>query len=58
MLEKYVKDHPIVVLSYTQWIVINSLIREDMDANIMATKLKYKVVKIFSSSDSSSKSIT
>ena len=43
MLEKSIKDHPIVVGDYAQWILSNSRRKEATDANIMATKLKYKV---------------
>ena len=57
MLEKYIKDHPIVVGSYTQWLVSNSGRKEDMDVNIMATKLNKKLDKLSSSSASSSKII-
>ena len=44
-LEKPIKNHPIVVGSYAQWLVSNSGIKESMDSNIMATKIKYKVDK-------------
>ena len=43
MLEKSIKDHPIVVGDYAQWILSNYRRKEATDANIMATKLKYKV---------------
>ena len=42
-VEKYIKNHPIVVGDYTQWLVINSGRQESMDAKVMDTKLKYKV---------------
>ena len=48
MLEKSIKDHPIVVGSYAQWFVSKSGRKESMDAQIMDTKLKYKVDKISS----------
>ena len=40
MLAKYIKDHPIVVGAYAQWLVSNSVRTEAMDTNSMATKLK------------------
>ena len=57
MLEKSIKDHPIFVGAYARWLVSNSGRKEAMDANIMATKLIYKVEKISSLSVSSSKRI-
>ena len=54
---KSTKDNPIVVGSYTQWLVSNSGRKEGMDANIMPFKLKYKVYKISSLSVSSYKII-
>ena len=57
MLEKSIKDHPIVVGDYSQWILSNSRRKEATDANIMATKLIYKVDKLSSLSVSSSKRI-
>ena len=40
ILEKSIKNYPVVVGSYSQWIVSNSGRKSAMDANIMATKLK------------------
>ena len=57
MLEKSIKDHPIVVGDYAQWIVSNYGIKEITDSNSMTTKLKDKVDELSSSYDSSSKSI-
>ena len=49
MLEKPIKDHPIAVGYYAQWIVSKSGRKEAMDSKIMATKLKYKVNELPSS---------
>ena len=57
MLAKSIKDHPIVVGSYTQWIVSNYGIKEAIYANIMATKLEYKVDELSSSTNYVAKSI-
>ena len=57
MLTKSNNYHPIVVLAYNQWLVINSGRKESMYANIMAIKLKEKLGDIFSLSASSSKII-
>ena len=57
MLEKSIKDHPIVIVVYYQWLVSNSEIKKAMDAKIMAAKLKEKVEELSSLSDSSSKRI-
>ena len=57
MLEKSIKDHPIVVGAYTKYFVSNSGIKEGMDAKVMATKLKENLVELYFSSASSSKSI-
>ena len=57
MLVKYIKYHPIVDGAYSQCLVSNSRIKEAMEANIMSTKLKYKVYEISSSTTSASKSI-
>ena len=57
MLEKFIKDHPILVGAYAQWLVSNSRRKESTDAKIMAAKLKDKVDKLSSSSVSSYKSI-
>ena len=47
-LEKSIKNHPIVVGSYAQWLVSNSGIKESMDSNIMATKIKDEVYELSS----------
>ena len=57
MLEKSIKDNPIVVGAYAQWLVSKSARKEAMEAKIMDTKLKYKVDELSSSSASSSDSI-
>ena len=57
MLEKFIKDHPIVFGDYVQWIFSDSGRKEYMDANIMDTNLKYKVDDIYSSSTSDAKII-
>ena len=57
MLTKSIKDHPIVVIAYNQWLVNNSGRKESMEAKIMATKLKEKVGVIPSLYASSSKII-
>ena len=49
MLEKSIKDHPIVVGYYARWIVSKSGRKEAMDAKIMATNLKDKVNELPSS---------
>ena len=48
MLEKSIKDHPIVVGAYAQWFVSKSGRKESMYSQIMDTKLKDKVDKISS----------
>ena len=57
MLEKSIRDHPIVVEAYAKWLVSNSGRKEDMEAKVMATKLKEKVDEISSSTTSAAKSI-
>ena len=57
MLEKSIKDHPIVVGDYSQWLVSNSGRKEAMDTNIMYTKLKYNLYEISYSTTSDAKSI-
>ena len=57
MLAKSIKDNSIVVGAFDQCLVSNSGREESMDANIMATKLKYKVDELSSLSASSSKRI-
>ena len=52
MLSKSIKDHPIVVGTYANWLVINYGMREAMDGKIMATKITYKVDEVSSSSAS------
>ena len=57
ILEKYIKNHPIVVGAYTKGIVSNSVRKEVMDTKIMANNIKDKVDDISSSSASYYKSI-
>ena len=57
MLAKSIKDHPIVVGAYAQWLVSNSGIKEAVDYKIMDNNLKYKSDELFSSSAASSNSI-
>ena len=53
MLEKFIKDHPILVGAYAQWLVSKSVRKESIDANIMANKLKEKLDELTSSYSSS-----
>ena len=48
MLEKFTKDHPIVFVAYSQWLVSNYGRKGAMDAKVMANKIKYKVDEISS----------
>ena len=57
MLENPIKDNPIIVGSYSRWLVSNSGRKETMYVKIMAAKLKYKADELSSSSNSSSKRI-
>ena len=57
MLEKHIKDHPIVVGDYAQWLVSNSIRKESMETKVMSIKLKEKVDAISSSTTFSAKSI-
>ena len=57
MLAKSIKDNSIVVGAFDQCLISKSEREESMDANIMATKLKYKVDELSSLSASSSKRI-
>ena len=57
MLEKSIKDHPIVVEDFFQWLVINSGRKEAMDAKVVATKLKENLDEISSSTNFSAKNI-
>ena len=57
MLEKSIKDHPIVVVAYTKWLVSIFGRNEATGANIMATKLKDKVHVIYFLTTSAFKSI-
>ena len=43
ILLKTIKDHPILVGAYTQWLVSNSDRKEAFDAKKLAVKLKYHV---------------
>ena len=52
MLEKSIKDNPIVVGACSQWIVSNSGRKEAIDSKVMGTNLKYKVDEISSSTTS------
>ena len=40
---KSIKDNPIVIWAYTQWLVINSVRKEAMDANIMDNNIRDNV---------------
>ena len=53
ILEKFIKDHPVVVGAYAQWLVSKSVRKESIDANIMANKLKEKLDELTSSYSSS-----
>ena len=57
MLEESIKDHPIVVGDFSQWLVINSGRKEATDAKIVATKLKDKADELSSSTNFDAKSI-
>ena len=57
MLEKFTKDHPIVFVAYSQWLVSNYGRNESMDANIMVTKPRDKLVELSSSTASAVKII-
>ena len=57
MLEKFTKDHPIVVVGYYQWLVSNYGINESMNANVMVTKPRDKLDELSSSTASAVKII-
>ena len=57
MLEKFTKDHPIVVVGYSQWLVSNYGRNESMNANVMVTKPRDKLVELSSSTASAVKII-
>ena len=57
MLKKSIKDHPIVVGKFYQWIVSNYWRKEAIEANIMANKIKDKVDELSSSTTFTANSI-
>ena len=57
MLRKSIKDHPIVVGDYAQWLVSNYGRKEDIYDKIMDTKLKDKVDGLYYATTSASKRI-
>ena len=46
ILSKTIKDHPIVVGAYAQWLVSNSGRKEAIEDKILAGKVKDRVDKI------------
>ena len=57
MLSKIIKDHPILVGAYAQWLVSNSVSKEVLGAKTLAVKLKDRVDELSATSYSTTKSI-
>ena len=58
MISKTIKDHPIVVGDYDQWLVSNSGKKETLEAKTLKSKVKFRVDELSSTSTSTTKSIS
>ena len=58
MLSKTIKDPPILVGAYAQWLVINSYIKETLEDKALEEKLKDRVDEIISILISTTKGIS
>ena len=58
MLSKTIKDPLILEGAYSQWLVINSGIKEALEAKILAGKVKDRVYELSATSSSATKSIS
>ena len=57
MLRK-IKDHPIVVGAYAQWLLINSVRKKALEARILVGKVNDRVDELSATSSCTTKSIS